>query len=93
MVTPPPTPVILINYITEEAYTYPNASFTTDRIIEAAKSVSRRGGPVLQKGDRSWNDTLTAEELAQKEKLPLLKAVIIDFSSVNSFDSTALQVF
>ena len=46
----------------EEAYTYPNAAFTTDKIIDAAKAVTRRSKPrALKVGDRPWNDAGNAE--------------------------------
>lgn len=75
----------------EEAYTYPNASFIADKLIEAAKSVTRRGAQELQGGDRAWNDTYGEEERARKASLPILKAIVVDFIAVNHFDSTGLQ--
>jgi len=88
-ILPMPPGVVVVRL--EEAYTYPNASFITDKIIDAAKAVTRRGSAIPSKGDRAWNDNLTEEQIQQKAKLPLLKAVVIDFICVNSFDSTALQ--
>src|SRR5271169_1736235 len=50
-------PGILI-YRFEEAFTFPNASLITDRIVDYAKQKTRRGRTVLYKklGDRPWNE-------------------------------------
>lgn len=82
----------MANYAIEEAYTYPNASFITDKIIEAAKAATKRGGAPLPNGERPWNDPYDEKEMKMKESLPLLKAVVIDFIAVNYFDATGLQV-
>lgn len=80
------------NSSAEEAYTYPNASYITDKIIEAAKKVTKRGGLPLSSGERAWNDQFNANDAQREESLPVLKAVVVDFISVNHFDSTGLQV-
>jgi solute carrier family 26 (sodium-independent sulfate anion transporter), member 11 len=81
----------VLSHCTEESVTYPNAGRVADKIIEAAKSVTRRAvvKVILKKGDRAWNDP--GDEL-EKSNLPILRAVVVDFSAVNDFDSTGLQV-
>eukprot|EP00026_Physarum_polycephalum_P001797 Phypoly_transcript_01800.p1 GENE.Phypoly_transcript_01800~~Phypoly_transcript_01800.p1 ORF type:complete len:721 (-),score=109.97 Phypoly_transcript_01800:174-2336(-) len=88
-ILPMPPGVVVVRL--EEAYTYPNASFITDKMIEAAKSVTKRGGEDVVKGGRAWNDTYDDAERDRKATLPLLKAVVVDFIAVNHFDSTGLQ--
>jgi sodium-independent sulfate anion transporter 11 len=61
-------------------------------MIEAAKSITRRGGEELQGGARAWNDPYDETEKLRKASLPVLKAVVVDFIAVNHFDSTGLQV-
>jgi len=85
---PLPPGVVVVRL--EESYTYPNAAYLTDRIIDAAKAVTRRGAPPPEtNGARNWNDSGKGD--IGKEKYPLLRAVVVDFACVSIFDSTALQ--
>jgi sodium-independent sulfate anion transporter 11 len=85
-----PLPPGIVVVRLEESYTYPNAAYLTDRIIEAGKAVTRRGSAApLTKGERNWNDSGVAD--LGKERLPLLRAMVLDFACVSNFDSTALS--
>ncbi|ODN79929.1 hypothetical protein L202_03814 [Cryptococcus amylolentus CBS 6039] len=92
-----PPPGIII-YRFEESFLYPNASYINDRLVERAKSTTRRGGDhhAVKAGDRPWNDPghskkdEEAERKAESEK-PLLKAVILDFAAVANLDTTGVQ--
>ncbi|KAI9273093.1 sulfate transporter family-domain-containing protein [Phascolomyces articulosus] len=83
----------------DESFTYPNSSYISEKIISYCKSRSQRSGPKLKKRDRSWNDNAPDDDdnkerqknSQQKQKLPRLHALIIDFSSVNRLDSSGLQ--
>ncbi|KAL0092673.1 sulfate transporter family-domain-containing protein [Phycomyces blakesleeanus] len=75
----------------EESVTYPNSSFISDKIITYAKQNTRRHGAVISKGDRAWNDDADPVKEAARSQLPILHALIIDFSSVNRLDSSGLQ--
>ncbi|KAI9033722.1 sulfate transporter family-domain-containing protein [Phycomyces nitens] len=75
----------------EESVTYPNSSFISDKIITYAKERTRRHGAVISKGDRAWNDDADPVKEAARSQLPILHALIIDFSSVNRLDSSGLQ--
>jgi sodium-independent sulfate anion transporter 11 len=89
-VEPDPLPPGVVLVRLEDSYTYPNAAYLTDRIIDAGKSVTRRGAPPPStNGERNWNDDGLGD--LGKENLPLLRAMVIDFGPVSIFDSTALQ--
>lgn len=95
-VQPPPPGVIIYRF--EESFLYPNASYINDQLVGYAKEHTRRGKDYTQvsAGDRPWNDpgpkkgeqTLQAEE---NSNLPLLRAVVLDFSAVANIDTTGVQ--
>ncbi len=92
-----PPPGIII-YRFEESFLYPNASYINDRLVERAKTSTRRGKDYsnISAGDRPWNDPgpkqkdAHAELEAEKVK-PLLRAVILDFAAVANLDTTGVQ--
>ncbi|CAO3586890.1 unnamed protein product [Absidia cylindrospora] len=75
----------------DESFTYPNSGYISDRIIAYCKEHTRRGGAILTKGERSWNDDANPVTEAAREQLPLLHALILDVASVNRLDSSGLQ--
>jgi sodium-independent sulfate anion transporter 11 len=75
----------------DESFTYPNSGYISEKIIAFGKSRSRRFKTITSKGDRAWNDDSNPETDAIRSQLPLLHAIIIDFSSVNRLDSSGLQ--
>lgn len=97
-VFPPPDGVIVFR--PSESFTYPNASRQVDKLFEEITIKTRRGKlkSYEKLGDRPWNDPgprktieLTPEELEAKDSRPILRAVVFDFTSVTSIDSTGVQ--
>ncbi|RDA92702.1 hypothetical protein CP533_3699 [Ophiocordyceps camponoti-saundersi (nom. inval.)] len=97
-----PHPGIFI-YSFAQGFNYPNASRSlgqlTDTIFRETRrtdastlgSLKKNKGLIRNK-DRAWNDTSprTAKDDVADER-PTLKAIILDFSSVNNVDVTATQ--
>lgn len=75
----------------DESLTYPNSAYITDRILSHCKEFTRRAQGVISKGDRAWNDDADPVKDAARSQLPLLHAVIFDFSKVGRLDSSGLQ--
>jgi sodium-independent sulfate anion transporter 11 len=84
-----------------EGFNYPNANHYTDHLVSHIFATTRRTNPQTwgNPGDRPWNDPgptraqrkiLLAED-APISPLPTLKAVILDFASVNNVDVTSVQ--
>lgn len=88
-----PYPGIFI-YRFSEGFNYPNASHYLDAMVQTISSETRRTDPNTfgRPGDRPWNEPgpKKGQEKA-KDHLPTLKAVIMDFSSVNNIDVTSVQ--
>ncbi|KJZ78169.1 hypothetical protein HIM_02207 [Hirsutella minnesotensis 3608] len=88
-----PYPGIFI-YRFAEGFNYPNASRYLNHLTETIFRETRRtDSTTLGKlGDRPWNDaaprTINTTEIDMR---PTLKAIILDFSSVNNIDVTAAQ--
>ncbi|KAM4066166.1 sulfate permease family protein [Hirsutella rhossiliensis] len=88
-----PYPGVFI-YRFAEGFNYPNASRYLNHLTETIFRGTRRTDPnTLGKlGDRPWNDTAPRTQKSEEANLrPTLKAVILDFSSVNNIDVTATQ--
>ncbi|CAG8077883.1 unnamed protein product [Penicillium salamii] len=90
-----PLPGIFI-YRFAEGFNYPNANHYTDFLVSTIFKNTRRTNPQAYKnrGDRPWNDSgpRRGKEGSQDDShLPLLQAVILDFSSVNNVDVTSIQ--
>jgi len=89
-----PYPGVFI-YRFSEGFNYPNASHYLDHMVETIFRETRRTNTVqyARLGDRPWNDpgkTRSQTEEVDYSK-PTLKAVILDFSSVNNVDVTVAQ--
>ncbi|OLN94352.1 Sulfate permease 2-like protein 2 [Colletotrichum chlorophyti] len=94
-----PYPGIFI-YRFSEGFNYPNASHTLEYLVEYIFARTRRTdiNTYGRLGDRPWNDPgpsrkakkAQAQREAEEDK-PTLKAVILDFSSVNNVDITSIQ--
>ncbi|KAL8738435.1 MAG: hypothetical protein Q9181_000749 [Wetmoreana brouardii] len=88
-----PYPGIFI-YRFSEGYNYPNANHYLDYMVTTIFKQTRRTNPnsYPRLGDRPWNDPGPrrgrVEEYSDK---PTLKAIILDFSSVNNVDITSVQ--
>ncbi|EON64277.1 SulP family sulfate permease [Coniosporium apollinis CBS 100218] len=89
-----PYPGIFI-YRFSEGYNYPNANHYLDYMTTVIMKHTRRTNPHSygKLGDRPWNDPgpRRGKQLEIDTHLPTLKAIILDFSSVNNVDITSVQ--
>ncbi|KAM0437714.1 hypothetical protein ACHAPT_002079 [Fusarium lateritium] len=93
-----PYPGIFI-YRFSEGFNYPNANSALDYLTDFIQEKTRRSSPEAfeRPGDRPWNNPgprKSAKRPAHADSdswLPTLKAVIMDFSSVNNVDITSVQ--
>ncbi|PHH85493.1 hypothetical protein CDD83_333 [Cordyceps sp. RAO-2017] len=92
-----PYPGIFI-YRFSEGFNYPNANFTLDYLVAFIMARTRRTSPESfeRAGDRPWNNpgpskSAKSRQDSDADRLPTLKAVILDFSSVNNVDITSVQ--
>jgi sodium-independent sulfate anion transporter 11 len=89
-----PYPGIFIYRFTE-GFNYPNASHYMDYFVETIFKETRRTNVDLypRLGDRPWNDPgpSRGQPAPDVSDRPTLRAVIIDFSSVNNVDITSVQ--
>lgn len=92
-----PYPGVFI-YRFSEGFNYPNANFSLDYLTDFIYSRTRRTSAETfeRPGDRPWNNPgprKSAKARAESESNlpPTLKAVILDFSSVNNVDITSVQ--
>jgi sodium-independent sulfate anion transporter 11 len=89
-----PYPGIYI-YRFSEGFNYPNANHYLDYMVETIFKETRRTNlntyPKL--GDRPWNDPgpRSGIQVDGHSDRPTLKAIILDFSSVNNVDVTSVQ--
>ena len=89
-----PYPGIFI-YRFSEGLNYPNANHYLDKMVATIFKSTRRTNPNTygKLGDRPWNDPGPRRGRAADydSDLPTLKAIILDFSSVNNVDITSVQ--
>jgi sodium-independent sulfate anion transporter 11 len=89
-----PYPGVFI-YRFSEGFVYPNANHETDYLVSNVFKETRRTNlesyPTL--GDRPWNNPGPRRGKVEEDRsqLPCLRAVILDFSSVNNVDVTSVQ--
>ena len=87
-----PYPGIFI-YRFSELLNYPSASSTMEYLVEYIFAHTR---PTTlsdsKKGERPWNDPGPKRPEDENTDLPTLKAIILDFSSVNNVDVTSTQM-
>lgn len=90
-----PSPGILI-YRFSEGLNYLNATGQLEQMVRDVRQKTRKTNPsgLGRPGDYSWDDVVemwdAKEELAADNR-PVLKAVVLDFSGVESVDVTAVQ--
>ncbi|KAI9340531.1 sulfate transporter family-domain-containing protein [Obelidium mucronatum] len=79
----------------EESLTYPNSGFFAERLKETILTKFKYTGTHKAASDKMWSDDTQERALAREklglETLPPLRAVVLDFSSVNYVDYTGLQ--
>ncbi|CAL5872946.1 uncharacterized protein PFLUO_LOCUS7215 [Penicillium psychrofluorescens] len=89
-----PYPGIFI-YRFSEGFNYPNANHYTDNLVQTVFRHTRRTNAhaYSRNGDRPWNDPgpKAGQDGMNEQNLPLLQAIILDFSSVNNVDTTSIQ--
>lgn len=92
-----PYPGIFI-YRFSEGFNYPNASHSLEYLTDFIKARTTRSSPESfeRKGDRPWNNpgprkSSKRRQESTENQLPTLKAIILDFSSVNNVDVTSIQ--
>lgn len=89
-----PYPGVFI-YRFSEAFNYPNANHYLDFLTNTIFRETQRTNPnsYARPGDRPWNDPgpKPGKELAAGDTRPTLKAIVLDFSSVNNVDITSIQ--
>lgn len=89
-----PYPGIFI-YRFSEGFIYPNANHYTDYLVETIFRETRRTNleSYERPGDRPWNNPGPRRGKTEEDRshLPILRAVILDFSSVNNVDVTSIQ--
>ncbi|KAM5341595.1 hypothetical protein ACJ41O_014626 [Fusarium nematophilum] len=88
-----PYPGVFI-YRFAEGFNYPNATRYLNHLTETIFAECRRTNPALlgKLGDRPWNDGQPRNiKVSENDDRPILKAVILDFSTVNNVDVTSVQ--
>ncbi|KAI8367837.1 sulfate transporter family-domain-containing protein [Choanephora cucurbitarum] len=85
----------LLVFQLSESIVYPNAEYVTDKIVHLVKQKTRCGNPNeinQSERQRHWNQTVPSSEALQcSMALPVLQAVVFDFSAISRLDSSALQ--
>lgn len=89
-----PHPGIFI-YRFSEGFNYPNANHYLDLLVTTIFRTTKRTNPdsFPRLGDRPWNDPGPRRGKKEEDRpdLPTLKAIVLDFSSVNNVDVTSVQ--
>jgi sodium-independent sulfate anion transporter 11 len=92
-----PYPGVFI-YRFSEGFNYPNANFSLDYLTEFIFSHTRRSNPETfeRAGDRPWSNpgprkSAKARQDPEVDRKSRLRAIILDFSSVNNVDITSVQ--
>ncbi|KAF5135622.1 hypothetical protein DV495_000685 [Geotrichum candidum] len=92
-VLPPPPGVIVFR--PNESFTYPNCSRQVDYLLDEVKRVTRTGRSRhgIKLGDRPWNDHGPRHpvDTGEVDNRPLLRAIVLDFTSVPYLDATGVQ--
>ncbi|KAF9903716.1 hypothetical protein EC991_003410 [Linnemannia zychae] len=87
----------------EESTTFPNSDAFKTWVLDETYKYTRFGGHVKEVSEKLWSDDMAvhvrnlrkiahgADSNVTDDDLPKLRAVVFDFSAVNSIDSTGLQ--
>ncbi|OAA49380.1 sulfate permease [Metarhizium rileyi] len=92
-----PYPGVFI-YRFSEGFNYPNANFSLDYLTNFIFSQTKRSSAETfeRAGDRPWSNpgprkSAKSRQDPEIDRRPTLKAIILDFSSVNNVDITSVQ--
>ncbi|OQD89000.1 hypothetical protein PENANT_c003G05456 [Penicillium antarcticum] len=85
-----PRPGVFL-YRFSEGFNYPNANHYSDILVNTLSKSTRQTNTeaYTKKGDRPWNDPVSSN--TDGHHLPILRAIILDFSAVNNVDVTCVQ--
>ncbi|KAJ6105318.1 sulfate anion transporter [Penicillium sp. IBT 18751x] len=85
-----PRPGVFV-YRFAEGFNYPNANHYFDALVQTILKHTRPSNAqtYVKKGDRPWNDP--GSSTTDDSHLPLLRAIILDFSAVNNVDVTSIH--
>ncbi|KAF7295120.1 Sulfate permease [Mycena indigotica] len=93
----PPAPGVIV-YRFEESAIFPNAAALNLELVDYVKKNMRRGKDIsnLPLSERPWNDpgpsrNGAAADQEANDKLPVLHAIVFDFSAISHIDITAVQ--
>jgi sodium-independent sulfate anion transporter 11 len=89
-----PYPGVLI-YRFSEGFTYLNQQHYMDELVAHAQHIARptKLDRFAKLGDRPWNDPgpRRGQQINLDDNRPVLRAIVLDFSSVNHVDVTSIQ--
>lgn len=89
-----PRPGVFV-YQFPEGLSYSNSNHYTELLVQTILRSTRCAGSQIYatKGDRPWNDPGFSDKdhESSNSRLPLLRAVVLDFSCVNHVDVTCIQ--
>ncbi|CAG8705732.1 21212_t:CDS:2 [Dentiscutata erythropus] len=88
----PPSGILIFRL--DRTFTYLNTDYVEDKIINYIKENTRRVTELPKSANElPWNQARNVydEKITPNSELPLLKAIIFDFSAVHIVDSTAVQ--
>lgn len=85
-----PRPGVFL-YRFSEGFNYPNANHYSDTLVQTISKSTRQTNEeaYAKKEDRPWNDPVSSN--TDDLHLPILRAIILDFSAVNNVDVTCVQ--
>lgn len=91
-ITPVPSGILVLKLC--DSILYPNAEHISDAIVHTVKQKTRCGNTAdmnKSDSDRAWNHSAQTHDFDALQ-LPVLEALILDFSAVCRLDATALQI-
>ncbi|KAI8879841.1 sulfate permease [Backusella circina FSU 941] len=91
LVESPPPGVVIFRF--DEALTYPNAGYTSDKILQYIQDNYTSGSPPPKtKGERAWNDRRpVGGDPEPHDGSSALYSIVIDCSAMNHLDATGAQ--
>jgi sodium-independent sulfate anion transporter 11 len=91
LIESPPPGVVIFRF--DEALTYPNAGYTSDKILQHIQDNYTSGSPPPKtKGERAWNDRRpVGGDPEPHDESSALYSIVIDCSAINHLDATGAQ--